>query len=461
MLEDGNLNPKVYSISEINHLIRENLEDSFSNVWLEGEVSNFFFHNNKHMYFDLKDENCKIKIVMFYQNNRKLTFNIEDGLHIQINGYISTYEKRGEYQLIASDARPVGRGALILAFEQLKEKLSKEGLFDSGHKKKIPVLPERIGVATSIGGAVLKDIVSVLRRRFSNFHLIIRNTNVGGMTSAADLCTAIDDLCEYGADVIILARGGGSLEDLWGFNSEELARSIYKCEVPIISGVGHQTDFTISDFVADLRAATPSVAAENVLLDKKRTIADIKNITGSMLKKLLSRRRASKKQLLLLIDRKYFKRPEVILSTRYQDAGVLYKDMVENVSERIRGKRIIFIRKASRLDAGKISSKIRSYRLSLRNKGIRWKSSILNYMQDRNKYIGFVIESLEKNNPANIIKRGFSIVYDTGSGRSINSVKLTGQGNMIDILLKDGTIKAKVIKIIFKKLKSGKTSEEQ
>ncbi|MCD4669931.1 MAG: exodeoxyribonuclease VII large subunit [Actinomycetia bacterium] len=455
MLEDGISNPKVYSVSEINSFIREDLEGNFSNVWLEGEVSNFFFHNNKHMYFDLKDENCRLKIVMFYQNNRKLLFNIEEGLHIQVNGYISVYEKRGEYQLIASNARPVGRGALILAFEQLKEKLLKKGFFDNERKKKIPALPERIGVATSIGGAVLKDIVSVLRRRFPDFHLIIRNTNVGGATSAADLCAAMDDLCEYGVDVIILARGGGSLEDLWGFNSEELASSIYNCDIPVISGVGHQTDFTISDFVADLRAATPSVAAENVVLDKKRTITDIKNITGSILKKLSSRIKASKKQLLLLVDRKYFKRPEVILGTRYQDSGVLYKDMVENTSKRIQNRRIGLIKKTSRLDAGKISSKIKLYRLRLVSNSIRWRSSILNYMQDRNKYIGFIIESLEKNNPVNIIKRGFAIVYDTGSGRSINSVKLTGQGKEIDILLKAGTIKAKVPNIIFRKLKSG------
>ncbi len=404
MLEDGISNPKVYSVSEINSFIREDLEGNFSNVWLEGEVSNFFFHNNKHMYFDLKDENCRLKIVMFYQNNRKLLFNIEEGLHIQVNGYISVYEKRGEYQLIASNARPVGRGALILAFEQLKEKLLKKGFFDNERKKKIPALPERIGVATSIGGAVLKDIVSVLRRRFPDFHLIIRNTNVGGATSAADLCAAMDDLCEYGVDVIILARGGGSLEDLWGFNSEELASSIYNCDIPVISGVGHQTDFTISDFVADLRAATPSVAAENVVLDKKRTITDIKNITGSILKKLSSRIKASKKQLLLLVDRKYFKRPEVILGTRYQDSGVLYKDMVENTSKRIQNRRIGLIKKTSRLDAGKISSKIKLYRLRLVSNSIRWRSSILNYMQDRNKYIGFIIESLEKNNPVNIIK---------------------------------------------------------
>jgi len=461
MLEDGISNPKVYSVSEINHLIRKDLEGNFSNIWLEGEISNFFFHNNKHMYFDLKDENSKVKIVMFYQNNRKLSFNIEEGLHILINGYISVYEKRGEYQLIAVDARPVGRGALILAFEQLKEKLSKEGFFDSGHKKRIPALPDRIGLATSTGGAVLKDIVSVLRRRFPNFHLIVRNTNVGGMTSAADLCAAMEDLCEFGVDSIILARGGGSLEDLWGFNSEELARSIYDCEIPVISAVGHQTDFTISDFVADLRAATPSVAAESVILDKKKTIADIKNIIGTVQKRLSSRIRVSKKQLLLLIDRKYFKEPGMLLNTGYQDVGTLYKEMVENVSERVRSKKIMLIRIASGLDGARISSRIRSYRLSLRNNDIRWRSSILNYIQDRNKHLCFMIENLEKNNPVNIIKRGFAIVYDPESGKNINSIKQVQIGKIIDILLKDGSIKAKATKIIFKKLESGKKSEDR
>lgn len=461
MLEDNILNPKVYSVSEINHLIRKDLECNFSNIWLEGEISNFFFHNNKHMYFDLKDENSKVKIVMFYQNNCKLSFNIEEGLHILINGYISVYEKRGEYQLIAVDAQPVGRGTLILAFEQLKEKLSKEGFFDSSHKKKIPVLPAMIGLATSVAGAVLKDIVSVLRRRFPNFHLIVRNTNVGGMTSAADLCAAMEDLCEFGVDVIILARGGGSLEDLWGFNSEELARSIYDCKIPVISAVGHQTDFTISDFVADLRAATPSVAAENVILDKKKTTADIKNVIGSLQRRSSSRIRASKKQLLLLIDRKYFKEPGMLLNTGYQDSGTLYKEMVDNASGRVRSKKIMLMRRASGIDGARISAKIRSYRLNIRNNDIRWRSSILNYIQDRNKLMCFIIESLEKNNPVNIIKRGFAIVYDAASSKNINSIKQVQTGKILDILLKDGSIKAKVAKIIFKKLESGKKSGDQ
>lgn len=460
ILEDGNSNPKIYSVSEINHLIRKDLEGNFSNIWIEGEISNFFFHNKKHMYFDLKDENSKVKIVMFYQNNRKLVFELEEGLHILINGHISVYEKRGEYQLIAVDAQPVGRGALILAFEQLKEKLSKEGIFDEDHKKKIPALPARIGIATSVSGAVLKDIVSVLRRRFPNFHLIIRNTNVGGMTSAADLCNAIDDLCEFETDVIILARGGGSLEDMWGFNSEELARKIYDCDIPVISAVGHQTDYTISDFVADLRSATPSIAAKNVILDKKRTANDIKNIVVIAGERLSSRIKASRRQLLLLINRKYFKEPIVLLNAKYQDTGTLYKEMIDNISEKVRSKRALLIRRASGIDRLRISSRIKSYRLNLKNSDIRWRSSILNYIQERNKHLYFIIESLEKNNPVNIIKRGFAIISDPEDGRNINSVKQVQTGKAVDIRLKDGRMRAKIAEIIFKKMKSGKKSED-
>jgi len=366
MTAGNTTNSKIYTVSELNQRIKNNLENSFSDIWIEGEVSNFYFHNKKHMYFDLKDESSKIKIVMFYQNNHKLIFDMEEGLHIIVNGYISVYEKRGEYQMIASDARPVGKGSLILAFEQLKEKLLKKGYFDERIKKKIPLLPQKVGVATSRGGAVLQDIVSVLRSRSDNFHLIVRDVNVGGVTSAADICEAIEDLCEYGVDVIIIARGGGSLEDLWAFNSEELALKIYDCRIPLISAVGHQTDYTISDFVADLRAATPSVAAENVMLDKKKIVFDLNRIRSSMEERLGTRIRSRKEQLGFLIDRKYFRKPLTLLNKAYQDIGELSRDITGSMSSVSKDKRLEFKHHAARLEPAKVRVRIGSHRLLLR-----------------------------------------------------------------------------------------------
>ncbi len=452
---------KIYSVSELNHLIRQDLESSFSNIWLEGEVSNFFFHNRKHMYFDLKDEDSKVKIVMFYQNNRKLLFEIEEGLHIQVNGYISIYKKRGEYQLIALEARTVGKGAFVLAFEQLKEKLSKKGFFDTGIKKKIPLLPEKIGIATSIDGAVLKDIVSILKSRFPNFHLTVRNVSVGGMKSASEICSALEDLCSHGVDVIIIARGGGSMEDFWGFNSEELACSIHKCKVPLISAVGHQTDFTISDFVADLRAATPSVAAEKVILDKKKVTGDIENIISAMLEKTLWRLRTSRKQFLTLIDRRYFKRPIIMLGNRYQDVSITRRDFSENISRIIGRKKTERVRATSGLVPDRILSKVNSYRLTIKNNDLQWRYSVINYVANKKKYINFMLESLEKNTPVNIIKRGFATVYDAKTGKNVNTVDMISRGEDIKVCLRDGQIKARVFEILKKSLlRSGNKNED-
>jgi exodeoxyribonuclease VII large subunit len=445
-------NSKIFTVSELNQLIRQDLEKNFSNIWLEGEISNFFFHNSRHMYFDLKDENSKVKVVMFYQNNRKLVFDMEEGLHIQVNGYVSVYEKRGEYQIIALDARPVGKGALILAFEQLKEKLLKKSFFDSERKKKIPLLPEKIGIATSIGGAVLKDIISVLKKRFPNFHCIVRNVNVGGMTSSAELCQAIDDLCQYGVDVIIIARGGGSLEDLWGFNSEELACRIYDCQVPVISAVGHQTDFTISDFVADLRAATPSVAAENVILDKEKITRDIKSIISAMMERSMGQVQNYRRYLTSLIDRKYFTRPQTLLGTRYQDIGISHKELKESISSIINIKKQVLSQESARIVSDRIRSRIVSYRLALRNNSLRWRNSIMNNIGDKKKTAGFMLESLEKNSPANIIKRGFAVIYDSGMKKSLSCADMVSPGDDINVQVKDGRTRAKVLEILKNKL---------
>ncbi|MBU2598323.1 MAG: exodeoxyribonuclease VII large subunit [Actinobacteria bacterium] len=279
-LEDFNeinrLEGKIYKVSELNFELKKLLEGNYPDIWVEGEISNFHHHSSGHMYFDLKDENSKIKSVMFLGDNRNLKFMPEDGMKVLTRGGVTLYLRKGEYQIVVRYIEPKGKGALLIAFEQLKKKLKAEGLFDIKYKKPIPFLPSRIGVVTSLGSAVLHDIKNVLNRRFENHHLIISPSSVEGESASTEICRAIENLNQYGkVDVIILARGGGSLEALWAFNTEEVARAVFSSEIPIISAVGHETDFTISDFVADLRAPTPSAAAEMVMPEKSELLNQI------------------------------------------------------------------------------------------------------------------------------------------------------------------------------------------
>jgi exodeoxyribonuclease VII large subunit len=242
------------------------LESAFTEVWVEGEVSNGRVWNTGHLYFTLKDARAQIKGVMFRSTLRYLKFKVEDGLHVIARGKLSVYEPKGEYQFVCEHMEPRGLGPLQLAFDQLKKKLAAEGLFDASRKRPLPALPRRIGVVTSIDGAALRDVVRVLRRRHPNAHVVIAPSRVQGQGSAAEIVRAIRQITRVqGVDVVIVGRGGGSLEDLWAFNEEIVARAIVASPVPIISAVGHETDFTIADFVADLRAPTPSAAAEMVV----------------------------------------------------------------------------------------------------------------------------------------------------------------------------------------------------
>src|SRR3989344_5286501 len=251
---------RIFSISEITKNIRSVLEENFSGIWVEGEISNFKFHTSGHMYFSLKDEFSQIQSVMFRPDNAKLDFDPKEGLSVVCFGRVSVYPVRGQYQLYVEKMEPKGLGALQLKFQELKEKLRKEGLFDEARKREIPYLPDRIGIVTSIDGAALKDILNVLERRFSTVSVLIRPAQVQGAGAAASIAEAIEDFNRLkNADVLIIGRGGGSLEDLWAFNEEIVARAIYRSEIPVISAVGHEVDFTIADFVADLRArGTPS-----------------------------------------------------------------------------------------------------------------------------------------------------------------------------------------------------------
>lgn len=262
---------KTLTVTELTTYIKQLVDSDMllSNVWIAGEISNFKYHTSGHMYFSLKDQGAVIKCVMFRTQNSRLKFRPEEGMRIIARGYVSVYPQGGAYQLYVDDMQPDGTGALYMAFEQLKIKLESQGLFDSSRKKKIPFLPEAVGVITSPTGAVIRDIFHVLNRRYPNTKIIVYGSAVQGSEAPAQLIEGIRCFNKTkNVDVIILARGGGSLEDLWPFNDEDLAIAISKSKIPVISAVGHETDFTISDFVADLRAPTPSAAAELVMPEK-------------------------------------------------------------------------------------------------------------------------------------------------------------------------------------------------
>ncbi len=260
---------RIYSITQITREIKATLETAFPPIWVEGEISNFKKHSSGHFYFVLKDENAQLQAVMWRGHNLRLFFTPQDGMKVLAQGSLTVYEKRGTYQLEVTQLQPAGIGELQLAYEQLKRKLNDEGLFAAEHKKAIPEFPERIGIVTSPTGAALRDLVTILNRRFPSVEIILAPVRVQGDGAADEIAQAITDFNRYGAvDVLIVGRGGGSLEDLWPFNEENVARAIYASKIPVISAVGHEIDFSIADFVADLRASTPSAAAELAVHDR-------------------------------------------------------------------------------------------------------------------------------------------------------------------------------------------------
>jgi len=291
----------VYSVTGLTRDIRFILEDKFPEVWVEGEVSNFRSPSSGHVYFSLKDENSMLRCVLFRSANSRLKFEIEDGMHILCFGRIGVYDKQGQYQLYAEIIEPQGKGALFVAFEQLKKKLREEGLFEEERKRAIPFLPMRVGVVTSATGAAIRDVLKVARRRFANMEITICPVKVQGDDAKDEIAQAIRDLNEYNRylietglkenpiDVIIVGRGGGSLEDLWAFNEEAVARAIFSSEIPVISAVGHEIDYTISDFVADYRAATPSAAAELAIPEKGELAGRIRGFSDRLQTAMKSR----------------------------------------------------------------------------------------------------------------------------------------------------------------------------
>jgi len=305
---------KIYTVSELNRKLRALFESQFPAIWIEGEISGFKRHHSGHIYFTLKDETSVLKAVFFSRYNQDVRFELEDGLKVVCFGKISLYEVRGEYQIYVERIEPKGLGALQLAFEQLKAKLSKEGLFDPARKRPMPSYPGKVGVVTSPTGAAIRDIMNIMERRFSSVHILLCPVKVQGEGSAEEIACAIEILNRFAdIDVLIVGRGGGSLEDLWAFNEERVVRAIANSRIPVISAVGHEIDWTLADFAADLRAPTPSAAAELVTknrADLETKIADLSRRAKSAARNLW----LEKKERLDALSASYaFKQPRILV----------------------------------------------------------------------------------------------------------------------------------------------------
>ncbi len=340
MENNGLVKPdKIYTVSEVTRMVKEELESSFPLLWVEGEISNFYCHQSGHLYFTLKDEASQLKTVMFRGEARKVPFELKDGLQVVSKGRMNVYEPRGEYQLVVDVLEPKGKGALQLAFEQLKEKLQKEGLFDPKIKKKLPLLPKKVGVVTSPRGAAIVDILRTLERRFARLYILIYPVKVQGEGAADEIVEGIDYLGSLPElDVIIVGRGGGSIEDLWAFNEEKVARAIFQCPVPVISAVGHEIDFTIADFVADIRASTPSVAAEMVIEKEQSFEERIENLEKRIVHNLKYFLQEQKHDVLSLSQHRAFQNMKVLLlnlEQRIDDLEIRARNTIRNMLQKI------------------------------------------------------------------------------------------------------------------------------
>lgn len=395
----------IYSVSDITRNVKYLLENNFSAVWIEGEISNFKKHSSGHMYFTLKDSSAQIKAVMFKGSASKLKFKPTSGMKVRLFGPLTVYEAAGNYQINARKMEPLGIGELEIAFRQLKEKLEKEGLFAKEAKKEIPKYPAKIGIVTSPTGAAVRDMLNVLDRRFANLHIMIYPVSVQGVNAKDEIAQGILDLNEMGeADVIIIGRGGGSIEDLWAFNEEVVARAVYASKTPVISAVGHEVDFTISDFVADLRVPTPSAAAELVcesaeILYEKIDVFEDKIVSAMDDVINIYRTRVE------MAEKNYaFRQPENML--------LQFKQKVDEMENRMQ--------------------------VSVNHSLDIKKQKLIN-----------LSSSLSAFNPTQVLKRGYGINTDK-DGQTIKSITQVSENQKINTVLADGSFTATVDKVLKK-----------
>ena len=434
---------EIVSVSEINKRAKSLLEENFPFVWIEGEVSNFFSAASGHWYFSLKDESSEIRCAMFSNKNLQISFEPKDGDHLVVNGTLSIFEGRGQYQLIVEHVELAGEGALLRAFEELKKKLHSEGLFDDSLKKELPPYPKKIAVVTSPDGAVIQDIINVLDRRSPFFNLVVVPTLVQGDKAAAQISRAINKASKLkNIGLIILARGGGSIEDLWAFNSEEVARTITKCPIPLISAIGHETDFTIADFVADLRAPTPSIAAEIVSQSYSELNETFDNYYDYLTVGFGSFLEYQRLRFENLINR--IRHPGDKLREIGQKVDYIETNLVRNIYDHIYSLQNNFKLNEQAFTQNSPVHKIKEVKLHLQNTSKDLLNAFKAKTERKNNILGELVATLQAVSPLSVLARGYSIISTEPDGQILSSASQVKIGQKISAVLNEGKIKAKV-----------------
>ncbi len=434
---------KILTVSELTIAIKSILEKNFTFICIKGEISNFKCQSSGHMYFSLKDDVSQISCVLFKGNTLNLEKLPKDGDQILVEAELSVYPPRGNYQLIVRKFSFIGIGELLFKLHELKETLKKRGWFDKIHKKPLPLFPKKIGVITSSTGSVIQDIINVLKRRFSNFHLILNPVKVQGTGAAQEIAKAIEDFNKYNlADVLIVGRGGGSLEDLWAFNEEIVAKAIFESKIPIISAVGHETDLSICDFVADIRAPTPSAAAEIVIKEKNQFLDTLENYKKQILKQLIHLTNSLKIKLNNYQNHPFLISPYNILGKQMQMLDDI-KNMIDNsIKQKLDRQKDFLILFLNQLKSLNPKNKIENKKSELSSFNKKLDLATKNLLEIKKERLFKLLSHLKAIDPKNLLKKGYSILFNEKDASIILSKNDLVENERFSAVVSDGKIYA-------------------
>ena len=453
LFDEGERRP--LSVSELTAQVRGALESRFASVWIEGEISNFKAANSGHWYFTIKDEGAQLRATCFRGMNRAIRFRPSDGLQVRARGRLSVYEPRGEYELCVEGLDPVGAGALRVAFEQMRDRLAAEGLFDEARKRPLPLFPRRVGVVTSLTGAALRDILNVIARRTRTVHILLAPARVQGEGAAVEITRAVELLNEYhrnalregrvrdGVDCLIVGRGGGSAEDLWSFNDERVARALHASVIPVISAVGHETDVTIADFAADVRAPTPSAAAELVAAREDEIGAYVQHLSRELWRTTRLRLMEARARV-----------QEAAMSQGFDDVTRSLRDMRRATDEAARRLESLMTRatRVARRRAEATSRRLSPARLGARVASARARFSVLcaardaaikTRLDDEREQLVVAVAQLDAMSPLAVLKRGYALAQDE-RGRLLRDARRARRGDAVRLQLAEGVLRCRV-----------------